>query len=120
MKLASAQLAYLMGTPEARSNLGALLRYAVTMVALITVYAVIFHVIKIRVEGEQHSWIAGSYWTLSASPRSAWATARVSDSAIRTDSVMVVTGTESQIAALNELTPGALDIAALRRAHAGR
>src|SRR5919106_4087406 len=64
MKFASAQLAYLMGSPEARSNLGALLRYALTMVALITVYAVIFHVIKIRVEGEQHSWITGFYWTL--------------------------------------------------------
>ena len=24
----------------------------------------IFHVIKVRVEGEQHSWITGFYWTL--------------------------------------------------------
>src|SRR5918996_1466911 len=64
MKFASAQLAYLMGSAEARSNLGALLRYALTMVVLITVYAVIFHLIKIRVEGEQHSWITGFYWTL--------------------------------------------------------
>src|SRR5918996_1882976 len=64
MKFASAQLAYLMGSAEARSNLGALLRYALTMVVLITLYAVIFHVIKIRVEGEQHSWITGFYWTL--------------------------------------------------------
>jgi voltage-gated potassium channel len=64
MKFASSQLAYLMGSAETRSNLGALLRYALTMVALITVYAVMFHIIKIRVEGEQHSWITGFYWTL--------------------------------------------------------
>ena len=35
-----------------------------TLLALITVYAVVFHVIKVHVEGEQHSWITGFYWTL--------------------------------------------------------
>src|ERR687891_2231094 len=64
MKFATSQLAYLMGSAEARSNLGALLRYALTMVALITAYAIVFHIIKIRAEGEQHSWITGFYWTL--------------------------------------------------------
>ena len=53
-----------MGDREARANLRALLKYLLTLVALITLYAVLFHVIKIQVEGEQHSWITGFYWTL--------------------------------------------------------
>jgi Trk K+ transport system NAD-binding subunit len=64
MKFASSQLAYLLGNREARGNLRALLKYLLTLVAIITAYAVIFHVIKIQVEGEQHSWVTGFYWTL--------------------------------------------------------
>jgi Trk K+ transport system NAD-binding subunit len=64
MKFASSQLAYLMSNREARANLRALLKYLLTLVGLITAYAVLFHVIKINVEGEQHSWITGFYWTL--------------------------------------------------------
>ena len=64
MKFSSSQLAYLVGDREARGNLRALLKYIVTLIALITLYAVIFHVIKVQVEGEQHSWITGFYWTL--------------------------------------------------------
>ena len=33
-------------------------------VVLVTVYAVLFHVIMMQVEGQQHSWITGFYWTL--------------------------------------------------------
>jgi voltage-gated potassium channel len=64
MKFSSSQFAYLIVNREARANLRALLRYVLTLVALITLYAVVFHVIKVRVEGEQHSWITGFYWTL--------------------------------------------------------
>mgnify|MGYP006142044021 CR=1 FL=1 len=64
MKFTSSQLAYLMGQHEMRANLRALLKYLVLLVALVTLYAVLFHVIKVRVEGEQHSWITGFYWTL--------------------------------------------------------
>ena len=64
MKFSSSQLAYLIGNREARGNLRALLKYILTLVGLICVYAVIFHVIKGSVEGEQHSWITGFYWTL--------------------------------------------------------
>jgi voltage-gated potassium channel len=64
MKFSSSQLAYLISNREARANLRALLKYLLTLVALITLYAVLFHVIKVRVEGEQHSWITGFYWTL--------------------------------------------------------
>jgi voltage-gated potassium channel len=64
MKFASSQLAYLLRNREARGNLRTLLKYLVTLALLITLYAVVFHVIKVQVEEEQHSWITGFYWTL--------------------------------------------------------
>ena len=64
MKFSSSQLAYLVRNREARGNLRALSKYILTLLALITLYAVVFHVIKMQVEGEQHSWITGFYWTL--------------------------------------------------------
>ncbi|MEX2271188.1 MAG: NAD-binding protein [Vicinamibacterales bacterium] len=64
MKFSSSQLAYLLGHRETRANLRALLKYLALLIALITLYAVLFHIIKIRYEGEQHSWITGFYWTL--------------------------------------------------------
>jgi Trk K+ transport system NAD-binding subunit len=64
MKFSSSQLAYLIGNREARGNLRTLLKYVLTLLAVITLYAVVFHVIKRAVEGEQHSWITGFYWTL--------------------------------------------------------
>jgi len=64
MKFFSSQLAYLTSEREARANLRALLGYLAFLAALITTYAVVFHLIKLHVEGEQHSWITGFYWTL--------------------------------------------------------
>ena len=64
MKFTSSQLAYLTGNREARGNLRSLLKYILTLLTLITIYAIIFHIIKGSVEGEQHSWITGFYWTL--------------------------------------------------------
>ncbi len=49
---------------EQRANLRALLKYLLFLAALVSTYAVIFHVIKLNVEHEQHSWITGFYWTL--------------------------------------------------------
>ena len=64
MKFLGSQLAYLMSDRAQRANLRGLLKYIGFLVALVTVYAVLFHVIKTTVEGEQHSWITGFYWTL--------------------------------------------------------
>ena len=64
MKFITSQLAYLTSDREARANLGALFKYFAFLVALVTVYAVLFHVIKLSVENEPHSWITGFYWTL--------------------------------------------------------
>jgi Trk K+ transport system NAD-binding subunit len=64
MKYLPSQLAYLTSEREARSNLRALVKYLGFLLLLVTVYAVGFHVIKLYVENEQHSWITGFYWTL--------------------------------------------------------
>jgi voltage-gated potassium channel len=64
MKYLPSQLAYLTTDREARSNLRALARYLLFLALLVTVYAVLFHVIKQNVEHEEHSWITGFYWTL--------------------------------------------------------
>jgi voltage-gated potassium channel len=64
MKYLSSQLGYMVAAGETRANLAALLKYFAFLVLLITTYAVIFHLIMIRVEGQQHSWVTGFYWTL--------------------------------------------------------
>ena len=64
MKYLSSQFALLFAEGETRANLAALLKYLAFLVVLVTGYAVVFHLIMGRVEGQQHSWITGFYWTL--------------------------------------------------------
>ena len=64
MKYLPSQLAYLTSDREARTNLRALARYLAFLAALVTLYALLFHIIKLNVEHEQHSWVTGFYWTL--------------------------------------------------------
>jgi Trk K+ transport system NAD-binding subunit len=64
MKFLSSQLAYLTTDREARGNLRTLGKYLLFLSALATLYAVLFHLIKLNVEHEQHSWVTGFYWTL--------------------------------------------------------
>ena len=64
MKFLGSQLAYLLNDREQRRNLRSLFKYLAFLASLIVLYAVLFHVIKANVEGEQHSWITGFYWTL--------------------------------------------------------
>ena len=65
MKYLSSDLAaMLLVDREARSNIRSLVKYLLFLAGLVTVYAVLFHLIKVYVEGEQHSWITGVYWTL--------------------------------------------------------
>jgi Trk K+ transport system NAD-binding subunit len=64
MKYLSSQFSVLFPEGEPRTNLAALLRYLLFLTLLVTMYAVLFHVIMVRIEGQQHSWITGFYWTL--------------------------------------------------------
>ena len=64
MKYLASQLGYLFAAGETRANLAALLKYFAFLLLLVTVFAVIFQLIMLSVEGQQHSWITGFYWTL--------------------------------------------------------
>ena len=64
MKYLSSQFGFLFAGGETRTNLTALAKYFAFLVAMIAMYAVLFHLIMGSVEGRQHSWITGFYWTL--------------------------------------------------------
>lgn len=64
IKTLGAQLALFMDEPQMRQNLGALLKYVLFLLAVILVFTVVFHVLMVNVEGQEHSWISGLYWTL--------------------------------------------------------
>ena len=64
MKYLSSQFGLLFAEGETRANLAALLKYLAFLFVLVTGYAVVFHLIMGRIEGQQHSWITGFYWTL--------------------------------------------------------
>ena len=64
VKFLPSQLAYLLATPETRSNLGALVRYLAFLALIITLFTILFHLIA-EAEGQQHSWLTGLYWTLT-------------------------------------------------------
>ncbi len=64
MKYLASQLGLLFAEGESRANLTALFKYFAFLAVLIAAYAVLFHLIMGRIEGQQHSWITGFYWTL--------------------------------------------------------
>ena len=64
MKYLASQLGFILSEGETRKDLAALLKYFGFLVLMVTVYAVLFHVIMNRVEGQEHSWVTGFYWTL--------------------------------------------------------
>ena len=63
MKLFNSQFSNIFSEGEMRRNILSLLRYLAFLVAVILVYASIFHMIMAR-EGQTHSWVTGIYWTL--------------------------------------------------------
>jgi Trk K+ transport system NAD-binding subunit len=65
MKTVSTHLSYFLQDREVKRNLQILLRYVAVLVAVIAIYTVAFHFIMLYVEGEEHSWITGLYWTLT-------------------------------------------------------
>ncbi len=65
MKLISTQLAFFFENRQMRSNTRALLRYVAFVAAVVAVFTVVFHFIMVEVEGQDHSWITGFYWTLT-------------------------------------------------------
>jgi voltage-gated potassium channel len=64
MKFLSSSIAVLFTNRETRANIGALFKYLLFVALLVALYSVLFHVIKLYVEGEEHAWIDGFYWTI--------------------------------------------------------
>ena len=64
MKFPASELLSVFREGEVRRDLQALFRYAAFLVVVIALYAVLFQVIMVQVEGQSHSWITAVYWTL--------------------------------------------------------
>lgn len=65
MKFLPSQLAYLLGQTQSRRNLKALFKYLAFLCAVVLLNAALFHLIMVTVEGQDHSWVTGIYWTLT-------------------------------------------------------
>ncbi|WP_285907573.1 potassium channel family protein [Pseudodesulfovibrio pelocollis] len=64
MKFIPAQITYLIRDRRAQRNLRALVKFLLFLLACITLYSVLFHVLMER-EGQEFSWVTGFYWTLT-------------------------------------------------------
>ncbi len=64
MKFPASELLSVLRQGEVRRDLQVLFRYAAFLVVIIALYAVLFQVIMVQVEGQTHSWITAVYWTL--------------------------------------------------------
>jgi len=65
MKLVSTQLSYFFSDKTVQRNVRALLKYVAFVAIVIVVFAELFHLIMVHVEGQEHSWFTGLYWTLT-------------------------------------------------------
>lgn len=65
MKITSTLLAHFLEDKELRQNVRALMRYLLVLLGVVVLFTVIFHVIMWNVEGQEHSWATGLYWTLT-------------------------------------------------------
>jgi voltage-gated potassium channel len=64
MKFVSSQLAYFLQNRKAKTNISRLGKFVFVLTLLIVLYSVLFHVLM-EIEGQQHSWATGFYWTLT-------------------------------------------------------
>jgi voltage-gated potassium channel len=65
MKFLPSQIAYLLSQREARRNLKTLAQFLAVLSVVILGFAGVFHLIMRHVEGQDHSWLTGLYWTLT-------------------------------------------------------
>jgi len=65
VKFLAGHLAYAFQDEQLQKNVRSLAKYAAFLAAVVAVYSLLFHVIMVRVEGQEHSWITGVYWTLT-------------------------------------------------------
>lgn len=65
MKFLVSQFSYFISNQEGRRNLSALRTYVLFLFAIMVVYTILFHLLMAGVEGQDHSWLTGFYWTLT-------------------------------------------------------
>jgi Trk K+ transport system NAD-binding subunit len=63
MKFLSAIISTISGSKIVKANIGLLAKYLLVITALITSYSIVFHYLM-ALEGQQHSWMTGFYWTM--------------------------------------------------------
>lgn len=65
MKFITSQLLSFLIPASVRPNLRALASYSLLLVATVALFAAGFRLIMYHVEGQEHSWVTGVYWTLT-------------------------------------------------------
>src|SRR5690606_24659763 len=65
MKLVSTQLSYFFDDRHVQRDVRALLPSIRFVVVVIFLFAEVFHLIMVHIEGQDHSWVTGLYWTLT-------------------------------------------------------
>ncbi|RMA64781.1 potassium channel family protein [Ulvibacter antarcticus] len=65
MKFVGSQIAYYLSDREFKRNSKLLLKYLAILGIVIFIYSILFHIIMAQVEGHDHSWVTGFYWTLT-------------------------------------------------------
>ena len=64
IKTLGAQLAVVLREPEMRRNFAPFVRFMVFLLLVMVFYTVAFQFLMVRIEGQEHSWISGFYWTI--------------------------------------------------------
>lgn len=65
MKFISSIMMHFLHNKGAKKNLSRLFKFFLILIGLITLYTVTFHLLMVYVEQQEHSWVAGLYWTLT-------------------------------------------------------
>ncbi|APG59023.1 potassium channel family protein [Christiangramia salexigens] len=65
MKFVGSQLVYYLRDKDFKRNSKILSRYLALLGIVLIIFSVLFHIIMVQVEGQNHSWITGFYWTLT-------------------------------------------------------
>jgi Trk K+ transport system NAD-binding subunit len=63
MKFLPAVVSSFVESKIVKANIRLLVKYLLVIIALITIYSIMFHYIM-AMEGQEHSWITGFYWTM--------------------------------------------------------
>ncbi len=63
MKFFTSQISYFISNKNTKVNISRLLKFLGILLVLITIYGILFHIIM-EMEGQEHSWMTGFYWTL--------------------------------------------------------